>query len=140
MSQENVELVREGWDAWIRGDLRRVAHHWDPEVVLDMSHWRDWPEAEYHGIERVERFMNDWLDMWDDYEVGVEDVIAAPDGRVVSLYWHHGTGRDSGLPMEFRGAMVTTLRAGKITRAAYYDDRAEALRAVGVGSGRLVQP
>jgi len=132
MSRENVEIVRQGWDAWIRGDVRGVARHWDPEVVLDMSHWRDWPEAEYHGIERVERFMNEWRDMWDDYEVGVEDVIAAPDGRVVSLYWHRGKGRDSGLPMEFQGVMVTTLRDGKVTRAAYYDDRAEAFGALGL--------
>lgn len=132
MSGENVEIVRRGADAWIRGDVGAVVRTWDPEIVLDMSHFRDWPEAEYHGIERVERFVNEWLDMWDDYEVGVEDVIAAPDGRVVSFYWHRGKGRGSGLLMEFRGALVTTLRDGKVTRVAYYDDRAAALEAVGV--------
>jgi len=132
MSRENIEIVRQGWDAWIRGDVREVARNWDPEVVLDMTHFRDWPEAEYHGKERVERFMHEWLDMWDDYEVGVEDVIAAPDDRVVSLYWHRGRGRDSGLPMEFRGAQVSTLREGKVTRSAFYDDRAEAFEAVGL--------
>ena len=137
MSQENVEIVRQAWDAWIRGDLRGALRNWHPEVVLDMSHWRDWPEAEYLGLERVELFMNEWRDMWDDYEAGVEDVIAAPDGRVVSLYWHRGTGRDSRLPMEFRGAQVTSLRSGKVTRVAYYDDRAEALQAVELTASNL---
>jgi ketosteroid isomerase-like protein len=134
MSQTNVEIVRQGSDAWIRGDRPGLFRTFDPEMVLDMSHWRDWPEAEYHGKERVERFMNEWRDMWDDYELGVEDLIAAPDGRVVTLYWQRGKGRDSGLPMEFKGAIVMTLRAGKVTRAAYYDDRGEALRAAGLPS------
>ncbi len=132
MSQENVEIVRQSWNAWIRGDVREVASNWHPEVVMDMTHWRDWPEAEYHGIERVLSFMYEWRDMWDDYEAGVEDVIAAPGDRVVALYWHRGRGRDSGLPMEFRGAQVSTFRNGKLTRVAYYDDRAEALEAVGL--------
>ncbi len=132
MSQENVEIVRQGWEAWIRGDLREVVSTWDPEIVLDMTHWRDWPEAEYHGAERVSSFMHEWLDMWDAYEAGIEAVIAAPDGRIVTLYWHRGRGRDSGLPMEFQGAMVATLRDGKVTRTAYYDDRAEALEVVGI--------
>ena len=132
MSQENVEIVRQGLDAWVRRDVPGLSRTWDPGIVLDMTHWRDWPEAEYHGRERVLSFMNEWLDMWDDYEVGVEDVIPAPDGRVVSFYWHRGRGRDSGLQMEFRGALVTTLRDGKVTRLAYYSDRAEALEAVGL--------
>ena len=127
-----MEIVRQGWDAWIRGDRPGLFSNLDPEVVLDMSHWRDWPEAEYHGKERVERFMNEWRDMWDDYDASAEEVIPAPDGRVVTLYWQSGTGRDSGLQMRFEGAMVATLRAGKVTRLAYYSDRAEALRAAGL--------
>lgn len=139
-SPENVEIVRQAWEGWIRGDARDALRNWDPQVVVDMSHWRDWPEAEYHGIERVERFMTEWRDMWDDYEAGLDDVIAASDGRVVSLYWHRGRGRDSGLPMEFKGAIVMTLRAGKVVRATYYDDRTEALRAVGLPAQPLPDP
>lgn len=135
MSQANVAIVRQAWEAWIRGDRTGLFSSLDPAVVLDMSHWRDWPEAEYHGKDRVERFMTEWRDMWDDYEAGIEDLIAAPDGRVVGFYWQCGTGRDSGLPMAFKGAIVMTLRAGKVTRSAYYDDRAEALRAAGLPAG-----
>jgi ketosteroid isomerase-like protein len=68
MSQENVEIVREGWDAWLRGDLRGLLRQLDPDVVWDTSHFRDWPEAAYYGLSGVKRFLNEWLEVWDDYE------------------------------------------------------------------------
>jgi len=101
-------------------------------MVWDTSHFHDWPESSYHGIEGVERFLSEWLDVWDEYEVGVEDVIAVPDGRVVSLILQRGKGRGSGLAMEMETAMVATLRNGKVTRMDNYEDRAEALAEVGL--------
>jgi ketosteroid isomerase-like protein len=124
--------VRRGWDAWLRGDLPGLFRQCDPEVVWDTSHYRDWPESAYYGIEGVERFLSEWLAVWDDYEVGVEDVFPAPDGRVVTLFWHRGKGRKSGLAMEVEIAQIATVRDGKITRLDNYDDRAEALEAAGL--------
>ena len=76
--------------------------------------------------------MSEWLDVWDDYEAGVEEILAAPDGRVVSLIWQRGKGRASGLPMKMEMAQIATVRAGKVTRLDNYDDRAEALEAAGL--------
>jgi ketosteroid isomerase-like protein len=132
MSRENVEILRQAWDAWLRGDLPGLFSHNDPEVVWDTSHFRDWPESAYHGIEGVERFLTEWLDVWDDYEAGVEEIIAVPDGRVVTLFWWRGKGRDSGVPMYLENALIATLRDGKITYIEIYDDRTEALEAVGL--------
>ena len=39
--------------------------------------------------------MSEWLAVWDDYELRVDDVFVAPDGRVVSLIHHRGKGRES---------------------------------------------
>jgi uncharacterized protein len=132
MSQENVEVVREGWDAWIRGDLPALLRHFDPNVVWDTSHFHDWPESTYHGIEGVERFLSEWSDVWADYGLHVDDIRAAPDGRVVSLIVQRGKGRSSGLAMEMKTAQVATLRDGKVTRIDNYEDRAEALEAAGL--------
>jgi ketosteroid isomerase-like protein len=132
MSRENVEIIRHGWDAWLRGDLPGLFRLYDPEIVWDLSHYRDWPESTYHGKEGVERFLSEWLDVWDHYEVGVEEVFPAPDGRVVTLFWQRGKGRKSGLAMEMKMAQNATVRDGKITRLDNYDDRAEALEAVGL--------
>jgi ketosteroid isomerase-like protein len=132
MSQENVDVVRQGWDAWFRGDLPGLFSTLDPEVVWDTSHFRDWPESAYYGREGVERFLTEWVEVWDEYEVGVEEVVVALDGRVVSVLWHRGKGRDSGAPMYMEMAQVATLRDGKITRLENWDDRAAALESVGL--------
>src|SRR5919198_5301944 len=127
MSQENVEVIRQGWDAWLRGDLPALFRNCDPEIVWDTSHFREWPESDYHGIEGLQRFLEEWLDVWDEYEMSLEDVRAAPDGRVVSLFCHRGKGRGSGVPLELAMAQIATLRNGKITRLENYSDRDEAL-------------
>ena len=132
MSRESVEVVRDAWDAWLGGDLPALIRTYDPKIVWDTSHYHDWPEAAYHGIEGVERFLTEWLAVWDDYEVGVDEIFAAPDGRVVTLFWHRGRGRSSGLAMEIAAAQITTVSDGKITRIDNYEDRAEALEAVGL--------
>jgi len=132
MSQQNVEVVREGWDAWIRGDLPGLLRQLDPDVVWDTSHFHDWPESTYHGIEGVERFLREWRDIWDGLELIVEDIRAAPDGRVLSLILQRGKGHSSGLEMEMETAQVATVRNGKVTRLDNYEDRAEAFEAAGL--------
>jgi ketosteroid isomerase-like protein len=116
-------------------DSRRLPglfRHLDPNIVWDTSHFHDWPESTYHGIEGVERFLSEWRDVWDGLQVDVEDILAAPDGRVVSLILQRGKGRSSGLAMEMKSAQVATLRDGKVTRLDNYEDRAEALEAAGL--------
>ena len=132
MSQANVDVVRWTWDAWRRRDLPALFAMYDPAIVWDTSNYRDWPEAAYHGIDGVERFLTEWLDVWVGYEVDVDDITAAPDGRVVSIFRQRGRGRDSGLEMEMSLAQVTTVRDGKITRIDNYDDPDEARRVVGL--------
>ena len=135
MSQENLEVVRRGWDAWLRGDLPGVLREYDPDVVWDLTHYRDVPETEFRGIENVEAYLNEWLAVWDDYEIGIDEILAAPDGRIVTLYWQRGKGHASGLAMNIDAAHVATVRDGKITYIEIYDDRAEALEAVGLSGG-----
>jgi ketosteroid isomerase-like protein len=132
MSQENVELVRRGYAAWLQGDLPGLFDLYDADIVWDTSHFRDWPESAYHGIAGVERFLNEWLAVWDDYEMRVDDVFAARDGRVVSLIHHQGKGRESGLALDMEMAQIATVCDGKITRLDNYDDRAQALEAAGL--------
>jgi ketosteroid isomerase-like protein len=64
--------------------------------------------------------------------MSLEDVLAAPDGRVVSLFCHRGKGRGSGVPMELEMAQIATLRDRRITRLDNYSDRGEALEAAGL--------
>ncbi len=95
MSQENVESIRRGWEAWLRGDIDALVSLWDPDVIWDTSHFREWPESSYYGVEGVRKFLTEWLEVWGEYKIDVEEVRSAPDGRVVSLFTHHGRGQQN---------------------------------------------
>ena len=43
MSPENVEIVRRGWEAWVRGDLDALLELCDPAVEWDTIHMEGWP-------------------------------------------------------------------------------------------------
>jgi ketosteroid isomerase-like protein len=133
MSQENVEIARAAWNAWLRGDLDGLfASYIDPEVVFDLTHFREWPDNTYRGIEGARQFFAEWLEIWPNLESGLDDVLPVADGRVLVLAWQRGEGRHSGLRMEFEWAQIVTVRDGKITRLDGYDDRSEALKATGL--------
>jgi ketosteroid isomerase-like protein len=133
MSQEDVDRVREAWDAWLRGDLDTLfASYFDRDAVYDLTHFREWPDHTYRGLEGVRRGLTEWREVWVGLEAGVDEIFAVPDGRVVVLTWQRGKGRQSGLPMDMEWAQIITVRDGKITRVAAYDDRAEALEAAGL--------
>jgi uncharacterized protein len=132
MPQENVEIVREGWRVWLRGDMDALEAMLDPQIVWDTTHFHDWPETSYRGPDGVRQFLTEWLETWGDYEIEVEDVLEAPDGRVVSLIRQRGKGRQSGLEMTMVSAQIATLRDGRIIRFDNYDDREKALEAAGL--------
>jgi ketosteroid isomerase-like protein len=51
---------------------------------------------------------------------------------VIVVQRQFGTGRESGVPVEFFNAGVYTLRGGKIIRVEYFETRADALEAAGL--------
>jgi len=132
MSEENLELVRRAWEAWQRGDIDALFEVWDRDIVWDTTHFQDWPESTYEGHEGVRRFLSEWLELWDEYEAGVDESLATRDGRVISLAWQRGKGHQSGLEMDIEWAQIATFRDGKITRIDNYDNRGTALEAAGL--------
>ena len=132
MSQENVEVVREGCEAWLRGDVDTTIENWHPEVEWDTTHFEGWPEDKvYRGREEVIRFLVEWLATWDSYEAGVEEFLDIGD-KVVVFWRQRMTGRGSGVPVELDSAQVLTVRDGWVLRIDNYTHRDEALEAVGL--------
>jgi ketosteroid isomerase-like protein len=102
------------------------------EAVYDLTRFREWPDNTYRGLDGVRRGLTEWLEVWQAWEAGVDEILAAPDSRVVVLTWQRGKGRESGLAMDMDWAQLITLRDGKITRVDAYDDRSVALDAAGL--------
>jgi ketosteroid isomerase-like protein len=130
MSQENVELVRRGYDAFARGDVDAVLADLDQEIEV-----LSWPgiagEDSYHGHAGFLAYAAGWLESWDEYRLSPEEIIDAGD-RVVVIYRAVGRGRGSGIEVETQLGHLWTIRDGKAVRLDIYRTRAEALEAAGL--------
>lgn len=123
MSEANVELVRRGWEAGLRGDFDLVASLLDPEVKW---HAGD-PTAEGTCQNRAQALH--WMQHRNGPLPELVEVRDAGDKVVVVLKPHAQTGEESTLV-----ANVTTLRDGKVVEMVHYERAADALAALGLSS------
>ena len=128
MSQENVEFVREGWERYSgTGEPPWDLFHESVEV-----HDHDTPDqGDYRGHEGLARWLEDWGAAWAEWSIEVDEFIDAGDS-VVILIRMNTEGRGSGIKAQRQDALVYGITQGLITRVDYYNDRAEALKAVGL--------
>jgi ketosteroid isomerase-like protein len=126
MSQENVEVVREAWDAYSRGDYDRVAGFHDPHIVVVTVE-----DGAVYGNDAVLANYERWNEAWEGAETTLDEVIGHGD-RVFVAARFHAHGRASGAEVESRLYEVYTVRDGKVLRIDEYPGRAEALEAAGL--------
>jgi ketosteroid isomerase-like protein len=132
MSQENVEIVRAGFEAFAEHGLDAMAEFWDPDINWRAAEGEIDDAGELHGPEAVGRHMQDWFGMFDDLAVVVEELVDAGDDRVVAVQRMTGRAKVSGIETEIRFSVVYTLRDGKIVQGREYMDKGQALEAVGL--------
>jgi ketosteroid isomerase-like protein len=111
MSQENVELVRQSYEAWNRGDLEWVLDHITPD-----SEWRTaqlFPDTEavYRGPEGFRQFWNTFREPWETLLIEVERIEPIGDDRVLALFRFHGRGRE-GVEVTLEYANLLTIENG----------------------------
>jgi ketosteroid isomerase-like protein len=75
--------------------------------------------------------IEEFLAPWEDYRYEVHEVIEAGD-HVVTPFTTHFRGRD-GLEVEAHATWVWRIRDGAMKRVCLFQDRDEALEAVGLG-------
>ena len=129
MSQENVEIVNAGFDAWNAGDMDRFREMYDPNVVLHMV--PGWPEpGPYAGREAVMREWAQLRETWDaDVAEPISSFVDVGDRVVVRQMWRgFGRGPEANIEM----TIIFTLRQGRVTCQEYFWDHAAALKAVGL--------
>ena len=126
MSQENVEVVREVWDAYSRGDFDRIMEFSDPHVVMITLE-----EGAVYGSNAVRENYRRWKETWAEAETTVEEVIGAGD-RVFVMARFRGRGQASAIEVEARLYEVYTMRDGTILRVDEFHEREQALEAAGL--------
>jgi ketosteroid isomerase-like protein len=131
MSQENVEIMREFYDRWSRGETGgRWWEIFDPAVEWHTA--REDPDAEvYRGIAGLRQMMGRWSAAIENMRGIPEEFIDAGD-RVFVWQRTIGRGAGSGVEVVWEGAYVWTLRDRKVIRVQIYFDRDEALEAAGL--------
>ena len=133
MSPTNADRVRWGLAATQQaGEL--VLGEVSEDFVWDMSTFAGWPEQpEYRGVEAAKRFIRDWLEIWEKWQMGVDEVVEAGDDVVV-LMRQQGTAKSSGANVEMALGAVWTFSGDRATRMRMYATHEEALAAVGAHS------
>jgi|ERR1700733_1284677 len=131
MSQENVEIVRRSWQAFVDGGLDALMEYFDPEINWRAIEGAPDDVGEMHGKDAVHRYLQDWLDTFEGITSSPTELIDAGDHLVVAAMYVTGRARLSGIETELRYAIAYTVRDGRIVRGREYADRDEALKAVG---------
>jgi ketosteroid isomerase-like protein len=129
MSQENVEIVRAGFDAWNAGDMEALRELYDPNVI--MRPIEGWPEpGPFVGRDAVIR---QWKQQRDAFQSDalelISDFLDVGDRVAVRVIWH-GAGRGPEANMQLTA--VFTVRKGKVFASEFFWDHAEALKTLGV--------
>ena len=100
MSQENVEIVREAFEASLGGDQERMAQLVDPEVEFHGTVGGLQEGQVAHGQSEIDQtFESQDLEAWEERRLEAEEFIDAGDAVVVLLH-EHRRGRGSGVELE----------------------------------------
>jgi ketosteroid isomerase-like protein len=134
MSRENVEVVRRIYDAAARRDDMTPFEIYAEDIVWDVSRLRTaflYTRPTYRGHEGVRQVWREGLAAFGQIDMEPRELVDAGD-HVVAVVHEREIGRTSGAPVEAAHAAVWTLAEGRITRVELFDDRAQALEAVGL--------
>jgi ketosteroid isomerase-like protein len=132
MSQENVEIVRRMLQAFGEGGLDAMAEFWDPDIDWRAAEGAIDDIGEMHGPVAVRRYIQDWVDTFDDFNVVADELRDVGDDRVLAIQRLNGRAKLSGTETDLRYAVVYTVRDGKVVRVREYLSLDQALEAVGL--------
>jgi ketosteroid isomerase-like protein len=130
MSEENVEVVRRGIEAWNRRDLTTWMASCHPDAEIDWSRSRGPLKGVYRDHGELETFWDEFWSMFEEIELETHGFTQA-GSEVVVPNTAHLQGRE-GIEVIARSAFVFAVENGQITRMRMFQERAEALEAAGL--------
>jgi ketosteroid isomerase-like protein len=125
MSQENVELVGRFIDLFNRGDFPGAFDLCDRDVEFDWSR-RLLDPAVLHGRDKSRGFIEETLELFDQVQLHTIELIDLGDD-VLNISSAHFRGRSSGADVTAQGAIIWTIRDGRISHFRFYQTREDAL-------------
>jgi ketosteroid isomerase-like protein len=129
MSQENVEVVRQCFEACNRHDADQAVSAYHPDIEFRWAASVDKPLT-CRGREAVKQA---FIQIWADWQETFSDPVQLFDlgDQVLVEFVDRRIGRD-GITLEDQASEVWTLENGLVVRIETFDSWSEALEAVGL--------
>lgn len=129
--RENVELVREGYRRFRRGDHRGTLELAHQEISWDTT--GAMPDGSvYHGHAEVGAHWEDLFDRWEKFEVAPDEFVEVDDDTVLTAGTLRAKAKRSEAEVTSPWFVVWTVRDGKIWRLQNFLDRERAEEAAGL--------
>ncbi len=134
MSDTNLDLVREGFDAMREGDPDAMMPFIHPEFEVTTPPGLAAEPDTYRGPEGIRRYFDSFYDAMDRVTFDADEFI--PVGELVVVRSVLRTrGRTSGIEAEQKIALVYELKDGKAYRISVYATVGEAVEAARAAEG-----
>jgi uncharacterized protein len=125
VSQSNVELARGAFRAFERRDMNAIEATCTPDVEFDWSR-RLLDPIVVRGYDGIRRFFEEVGGIFDEI-VFEEDEILEFGADVLVVSTGRFRGRSSGVDVTAHGAILWTIRDGKLARFRFYQTKEDAL-------------
>jgi hypothetical protein len=150
MSQDDVFLVASVFSETLAPDGRidmgpmmeddavwaRNAELFDPEVevrfMIPATGGPQIMEQEFAGIDGLRAGWREWMNPWEEFLVGVEDVLDLGDGGVLMLAEATGRMRGTGAEVPQEVALFCHVDGGRLDSIGFYLDQDQARRDAGL--------
>jgi hypothetical protein len=133
MPSPSLDLVRSICSGWELGDFSSTewAHAQIEFVMADGPQPGTW-----RGLDGMARAMRETLNAWEEARVLIDGYRELDGERVLILVRRSGRGKGSGLDIDrlvgARGAILTQIHGGTVTRLVFYWERERAFADLGL--------
>jgi ketosteroid isomerase-like protein len=125
VSQSKVELARSAFRAFEQRDMNAIEELCTPDIEFDWSR-RLLDPIMVRGYDGIRRFFEEVDGIFDDI-VFEEDEILDFGDNVLVVSTGRFRGRSSGVDVTAHGAILWTIRYGKLARFRFYQTKEDAL-------------
>jgi len=125
MSQENLDRAREGYRAFVSGNMDAALEFMDTEI--ECHDFADLPDtAVYHGPEGFLALSANVLETFDEFTIEVKELVDLDDW-ILAVVHTVGKGKASGAEVEADLIHLWRIRDGKAVELWLFGDRDQAL-------------
>jgi ketosteroid isomerase-like protein len=129
---ENTDALKEGYDAFAKGDLDTIRSLWSDDIDWQGSNYDPLPQGgRYQGVDAVFEMFGQIPQHWDDFSVTPDEFIEDGD-TVVALGHIEGRAKATGEKVKVPFAHVWRFEGGHVKRMQVLEDTAVLAQALDV--------